>query len=194
MTEPYCSRVGVPSTDPSFAGVRTKDVSDLVELLTGFDCIFAVGCKLFTQLRYRSQSALPMGAKVIHLHPDAREIAQSPADLGLIGAIAPSLRELIRLLGEHAKGTGTLRADNRVQWIREQRAATQRSVDDATREAWDRTPISPWRLLAELRSALGDDVIVVDESGRTAGYLLAGGPSLPPASITQRRRVRSAGD
>ncbi|WP_022929521.1 acetolactate synthase large subunit [Patulibacter americanus] len=121
------------------------------------DTIIAVGYEL---QEFDPQKINPdADAKIVHVHRGAAEVdAHYPVDVGLHGSIARSLALLTGALGTgEASPTPLAAAAEKITGpLRDELA--QHAVDD-------RVPLSPQRVVADTRAALGRDDIVLADTG-----------------------------
>lgn len=90
-------RPGFPTDHPNFRG-QYEPTHPLVQ---GADLLVFLGARLFNEFEPPTSPQLPAGARIIHSHTDARQIALiHGVDVGLVGDQAHIARELLGALSE----------------------------------------------------------------------------------------------
>src|SRR5262249_1787300 len=80
-----------PTADPRYLGLHGEDPA----VLEGCDLVFAVGARMFYPFSAVRHPRLPVGARLVHVHPDPAQVGrQLPTAVGLAAAPAPVLRAL----------------------------------------------------------------------------------------------------
>ncbi len=135
------------------------------------DLVILIGGPFFEDVWFSPGSALPEGARVLHIDSSAARLAHNfPVDAGLAGALDDSLDAL---------ADGAL-ADPRPAGVRGRNEAllaahAQRQANHAARlqTLAERRPMAPLVALQALADALPDNSIVVDESITAFGDVAA---------------------
>ncbi|MFB6296996.1 MAG: thiamine pyrophosphate-binding protein [Salinirussus sp.] len=128
------------------------------------DVLLVVGCRLNPMdTNWQSPEFVrPDEQTIVHADVDSRNAGWVyPADVGLIGDAAASLRDLIEAAPADA-GTG---------WARD-RAADARASFEAPACDSDATPIKPQRAVEELQAVVDRETIVTADSGNNRFWLL----------------------
>ncbi|MFD4555110.1 thiamine pyrophosphate-binding protein [Streptomyces sp. NPDC058469] len=167
--QPMADCLNFPATHPLYAGMLPPRHDAIRATLSSYDTVLIVGAHAFTPHHYSPGPALPPGLTVVQLDSDADEIGRNfPADAGLVGSLAPSLRRLAELLREqvpdHTAKARILRAGER-------HTAERDRVDSAARAAYSSAPLAPWAAAHAVARGLSPDAVVVEEA-ITVGLLL----------------------
>ncbi|MGW0705439.1 thiamine pyrophosphate-binding protein [Streptomyces sp. NPDC002643] len=167
--QPMADCLNFPTTHPLYAGTLPPRHDAIREALRPYDTVLVVGTHAFTPHHYTPGPPLPPGIKVVQLDTDPDEIGRNfPADVGLVGGLAPSLRRLTELLRDrvppHLAKTRVLRAGERHQ------AERDRTETDAL-DAYSSQPLAPWAAAHAVARGLPPDATVVEEA-ITVGLLL----------------------
>lgn len=167
------AEVNLPSDHPQhLGGFTVVNIHEAARTLADADVIFCVGMPVFTQLFY-SKRALPQGVPLIHLDINAWEVGKNyQPDVGLIGDPKRGLEDIAaatdRLHSREEKEAAAERARAIADEKRRQDAITEERV----RQEWDRNPISPYRLMGEVKKAMPAGTIIVGEGGSTGSPAL----------------------
>lgn len=132
------------------------------------DVVFFVGGQVFLDFSYPVRSEVPVGAKLIHLHPSAWELAkQYPVEVPMVSDAREGLLDLLDALGGQEIPGRTIRQEFLARFQQEQspqKAKASLSAADAITGEW---------LTKEMQRVFSPDVIIVDEAIRTSRPLLA---------------------
>jgi benzoylformate decarboxylase len=127
---------------------------------------------VFTQLFY-TEHALPPGVPLIHLDINAREIGKNyQPDVGLIGDPKYGLEEIAAATARLQSLEERQAARQRARAIAEEKRRQQAIVGERVQQAWDQTPISPYRVMGEVKRAMPRGTIIVGEGGSTGNPAL----------------------
>ncbi|MGW3136481.1 thiamine pyrophosphate-binding protein [Streptomyces sp. NPDC001139] len=167
--QPMADCLDFPTTHPLHAGMLPPRHDAVRAALAAYDTALIVGAHAFTPHAYTPGPPLPPGLRVVQLDSDPDEIGRNfPAEIGLVGALAPSLDRLSELLREHVPAhtakSRTLRAGER-------HAAERDRDESAARAACSTAPLAPWAAAHAVASGLPPDAVVVEEA-ITVGLLL----------------------
>ncbi|MFY0613726.1 MAG: hypothetical protein JXQ99_19500 [Hyphomicrobiaceae bacterium] len=141
------------------------DAGAIKQALGDSDLVVLVGGPFFEDVWYASDGPFPDGANVIHIESTPERLAHSIAPTaGIVGDIGVTLSSLTGALG--SQGSGAYHAEVKTRnTVLAERKAKEIAVQKArTERAWDREPISMPRVMTEIRDALPDNAIVVDET------------------------------
>lgn len=98
-------------------------------------------------------------AKVIHVDTTPGAMGRHPVEVGLVGNVGQTLRDLHALLK-------TRPAPDRAPWLQTLRAHDSRKAEEAARDARaEGAPMHALRFLKELNDVIDDDTIVVGDGG-----------------------------
>jgi benzoylformate decarboxylase len=173
-SEHNATNMHFPTAHPQYLGGNAHGTAAIRPWLADADLLIAIGCDLFMEDRYVEEPILPSTCRIVQLDEDPLEIGRLlPVEAGAAGDLVVALGDLLRALEErygpaehaaaerHRSDVHVARAD-----LNEARARELASVREAH-------PIRMPRLYAELRAALPDDAIMVDEAINMASYLHA---------------------
>jgi benzoylformate decarboxylase len=150
---------------PQFRGVFPGEASLTRHLIGDADVVLGVGVKLFEDLFYSGMSALPDKCALIHIGDSSWEIGKNfPVDVGLLGNIKQALMMLSVCLDDEMTGSFRQDAANRCASMAEQKKAQAAKLDEQRQKRWNSVPISPLRLMADLRDCLPADAVVYNEA------------------------------
>lgn len=162
------SALPYPTADPRWLGLYGEERT----VPQDCDCLLAVGCRLFYPFSDRRRPRLPAGARVIHAHPDPKQVGWSaPPDIGLSGEAALVLRDLTAAV-EGLGGLGAAARAERARRLAAMRQAREASLQKERASAPNGMPVPVSRLAAELGRVLPKDAIVMDEAIRSSRLLL----------------------
>jgi acetolactate synthase-1/2/3 large subunit len=132
------------------------------QVVSEADALLVVGCRMNPMdTNWQAPDFIrPDEQTIVHADIDARNAGWVyPADVGLIGDAAESLRELVEA-GE---------ADN--DWAEDRAASARESFDAPECESYS-TPILPQRAVKEIEAVVDEDTIVTADSGNNRFWLL----------------------
>lgn len=140
------------------------------ESLSGHDVIVAIGCgNPFMPLFYEGPSPIPDGAVFIQIDVDSWELAKNyPVTMSVLADTAWAARDVHEALEKTLTPAQRANARQRAAAITQSTAEMRQKTQDQLREEWDNEPISPMRLVAEVRDAVPSDTAFVG-SGGTSG-------------------------
>lgn len=157
--------ISFPASHPLACGSLPFDAAPTRRALAEADLVLLVGGDFFEELWFSPGRPFPDSARIIHLEASSRQLAwKHPADVGLVGAYAPSLRALEAAVAHGADSNWQARAQQRATAHAESKAETAEKYAARLQKAWARAPISMPRVMAELRSATPADALIVEES------------------------------
>lgn len=172
--QPMNDWLDFPTAHPLYAGVPAPVNASVREALTGHDVVLIVGCHAFTPHHYSAGPAIPEGTRVVQLDTDQAELGRTfPVDVGLVGAIGPSLRALAERLREPDTGPEALAraAADRTRDITARIADRRRAVDEEARAAYGPAPFDPLAAVHAVAAGLPEEAVLVEEA-ITSGVLL----------------------
>ncbi|MBI4497279.1 MAG: thiamine pyrophosphate-binding protein [Chloroflexi bacterium] len=174
----------VGRTDPGFhtghplylGGFNLLAMAGTRDQLGKADVLLLVGgsfLNLTNQLIYDPTPVLPDDITIIHLDVNSWEIAKTfPVEIGMVGDARLGLRDLTeaaeRRMGEAARSAARVRASATAAQKQRMRDAAERQLQ----AEWEHTPISPLRLVAELRDMLPRGAAIVGGGGTSGGPAL----------------------
>ena len=165
VTTSYLGKSTFPETHELAAGViGSFGHEGANQAVSEADVLLVVGCRLNPMdTNWQAPSFIrPDEQSIIHADIDTRNAGWVyPADIGLIGDAAQTLRDLAAEL--------PARAGN--NWARDRAATARDSFCDPNCEA-DASPIKPQRAVKEIEAIVDSDTIVTADSGNNRFWLL----------------------
>ena len=157
--------VSFPVAHPQARTRMPFDAAAIRKTLGSADRILLIGGAFFEELWFSAGTPFPEGARVIQIEASARPLGWNHAvDVGLVGAMVPTLAALDDALSLAAGGDWNAAAAGRRHALSQQKAAESAAYQGRLEEAWARLPISIPRVMAELKRATPAHAMVVDES------------------------------
>jgi benzoylformate decarboxylase len=140
------------------------------EALVGHDVIVAIGCSNpFMPLFYEGPSPIPEDAVFIQIDVDSWELAKNYAvTMSVLADTAWAARDVRGALDKALTPAQRTNAEQRAAKIKESTTALREKAEEQLSNEYDNTPISPMRLVAEMRDAVPADTAFVG-SGGTSG-------------------------
>ena len=140
------------------------------ESLSSFDLIIAIGTgNPFTSLFYEGGTPIPPGAQFVHIDVDPWEMAKNYATTETVLCDpAWAARDLREALESSMTAGEREAAKSRASAIGERTKAAREKAEEQLKADWDKEPISPMRLVGEIRDAVPKDTAYVG-SGGTSG-------------------------
>jgi benzoylformate decarboxylase len=162
-----------PAVHPLWKGNLPTTAADTRVLLSELDAVLVVGDNPFISYLYSHGPAVPQSCKVFQLTHDGSEAGRTyPTELACISNLKASLRAFLPLLvdatRDHRQAVRAVRSFASAE--REKRIASLQARFAVERH---RTPIMPLVAAGEVLSAIGNDVIVVDEAPTTMMHVRA---------------------
>jgi benzoylformate decarboxylase len=160
--QPMADCLDFPTTHPLYAGMLPPRHEAIREALAPHDTVLIAGAHAFTPHHYSAGPALPPGITVVQLDSDPDEIGRNfAADLGLVGALAPSLDRLADLLRDQVPAHT---AKARVLRAGERHTAERGRTEAAARAAYSAAPLAPWAAAHAVADGLPPGAVVVEEA------------------------------
>jgi benzoylformate decarboxylase len=158
-----------PTNHPLFVG-PLGFLGGLKESLAGHDVIVAMGTgNPFTSLFYEGGTPIPEGSAFVQIDVDPWELGKNyPVDLAILAEPGAAARDITSALARVMTPAQKSRAEERARTIVEAKVAAKLKIDEELKTEWDKTPISPMRLMAEVRDAVPPRSVFVG-SGGTSG-------------------------
>lgn len=154
-----------PTTHPSARLGLGTDAQTTRKLLAGADCVLLVGGPFFEDVWFAAGRPFPDGAKVLQIEASPERLALNHAlDGGVTGDLTSALEMLAAsLTRDHsvALAPAAARRNSAMAALKTREVAAQK---ERAEKAWNRTPTSMPRVMAELKAAMPSHAIVVDES------------------------------
>ncbi|MGI9524084.1 MAG: thiamine pyrophosphate-binding protein [Hyphomicrobiaceae bacterium] len=153
-TDHQSARLGLP-----------LDAEGIAESLAEYDLILLVGGAFFENVWHVKIDPLAGSKTILQVETSASRLAQSVRPkFGLVGDISLTLEML------HASISASLTSEYRSETSARNGALAERKAEERSKQqsrverAWSREPLSVPRVMSEIRDALPDRTIVVDES------------------------------
>jgi benzoylformate decarboxylase len=158
-----------PTNHPLFVG-PLGFLGGLKESLAGHDVIVAMGTgNPFTSLFYEGGTPVPAGSMFVQIDVDSWELGKNyPVDIAILAEPGAAARDITSALDRVMTPAQKSRATERARSIAEAKVAAKLKIDEELRVEWEKTPISPMRLMAEVRDAVPLHAVFVG-SGGTSG-------------------------
>jgi benzoylformate decarboxylase len=154
-------RNSFPTDHPAYRGTLAFDAPGVAKQFADNDLVLLVGGPFFEEVWYGPGSPFPAGCKVLQIEAAPPRMAYNFAvDAGVIADVDASLEAL----WQATAGINGAAARARQDAFRAQKQADDAAQKARVEKAWSRTPTSMARVMAELRAASPDNVIVVDET------------------------------
>jgi benzoylformate decarboxylase len=148
------ARAGLP---PDAEGIRSA--------LEGADLVLLVGGPFFEDVWYAPGSPIPAGAKVVQIEATGERLAYNfPLTLGLAGDLSATIGAVVMALASAGSANDRSAAVRRNTAHAEAKNRDAEAQKSRLQKAWDRTPTSMARAMAEIRAGTPKDAVVVDES------------------------------
>ena len=152
-----------PSDHPNARGPLGLDVAAARKSFAGCDVVLILGAPFFEEVWYAPGGPFPEGARVLQMETSSTRLAHNyPLDAGVVGDLASGIAALADAL--EADGEAMARGAVRNEELAARGAEEKSAYEGRLKRAWDRTPISMSRVMAELAAGAPADVAVVDES------------------------------
>jgi len=108
----------------------------------------------------------------VHIDDDPWEIGKNyPTDCGLQGDVKTVLGELCLALEQGLSLAAKTKAQQRAAEIAKEKAAQAAALEARQAAEWDRVPISPTRLMAEIAAVADKDTVLVDDCWSSSALL-----------------------
>jgi benzoylformate decarboxylase len=154
-------RNSFPTDHPAYRGTLAFDAPGLAKQFAENDLVLLVGGPFFEEVWYGPGSPFPAGCKVLQIEAAPPRMAYNFAvDAGVIADVDASLEAL----WQTTTGINGAAARARQDAFRAQKQADDAAQKARVEKAWSRTPTSMPRVMAELKAASPDNVVVVDET------------------------------
>lgn len=134
-------------------------------LLEGVDAVLLVGGSFFEEVWYEPGSPFPEGAVVLQIDDSPTRLGRNfPLEVGILGDIGMALAALRAAVEENADERFRSAAQARNGRLGEEWRAARAGQERRAESRWDQRPISAPRLMAEIRAAMPEETVLVDEA------------------------------
>ncbi len=157
--------VNFPTHHPSCRDRLPADYSSLQTAMADSDTILLVCGNFFEELWFDPGLPFSESAAVIHIESAPEALSRNfSANLGLLGNVRATLEQLKDALDGAGSDAFRSAAVSRNEALAKWKSDDLESQRKRAEKLWDNEPIAPARLMAELKAALPDNAIVVNES------------------------------
>ncbi|RJR43031.1 MAG: thiamine pyrophosphate-binding protein [Desulfobacteraceae bacterium] len=157
--------VNFPSSHPNCRDRLPLDHGSIRRCIGDADAVLLVGGNFFEEMWYDPQSPFPEGASLVQLESSPERLALNfPVDVSLLGDVKEGLRSLLEELRKRAGGDFHALAQERNGALARVREIEAAAYEERTEKQWHGRPISLSRLMAEVKSAMPTDTIIVNET------------------------------
>lgn len=165
------SRIPLPTSHPQWMGALPTKASEIAQVLSAYDAVFALGGKSLITILYTEGPALPPGCKAYQLSTDVRDLGRTyETPLSVVGDIKASLQALQPLLD--ARAAANRAAYDRLAQEAKRKRAQERAERNALADAGMNEPrIPPITAAREAARAIGPDIAIVDEAIATSDHM-----------------------
>jgi len=154
-----------PTGHPNYRQSLPGDAAQVCKALGDADLVLLLGGPFFEDIWYAPGSHFPDGAVVVQIEESPERLAfNHRLDAGVVGDMASSIAALTEAVRAQQSPGFRQAAQGRNQVLAELSAREREAHRARLEKSWDREPASMARVMAELRRALPDDVVIVDES------------------------------
>jgi benzoylformate decarboxylase len=154
-------RNAFPTDHPAYRGTLAFDAPGIAKQFAQNDLVLLVGGPFFEEVWYAPGSPFPPGCKVLQIESAPPRLAYKFAvDAGVIADVDAALE----VLWQATAGVNGIAVRARHDAFKAQKQSDDAAQKARVQKAWSRTPISMPRVMAELKAAAPDNVIVVDET------------------------------
>ena len=167
------SGLNFPFTHDQYRGDLPSDQGRIRQTLGAADVLLLVCGDFFKEVFYSAQPPLPDGAAVIQIDPSALNLARNfPVQCGIAGDPSVTLHALRdAVLSAGAKGFRAA-VEKRRGELAALKQADRQKAEERLKKTWSRRPISPARVMHELKLALPEGTCVVSEAITAAADML----------------------
>lgn len=163
--EPLHHHVNFPSSHPNCRDRLPLDHGSVRHCVGEADAILLVGGNFFEEMWYNSKSPFPEIAKLVQLEPSPDRLARNfSVTVGLLGDIGAGLRALLEAMNQRIDDDFRAQAQERNANLGQIRALEEAAYEKRTEKQWHNRPVSPSRLMAEVKNAMPKDTIIVNET------------------------------
>jgi benzoylformate decarboxylase len=157
--------INFPTHHPSCRDRLPFDYGSIRKAMGDSDTILLVGGNFFEELWFDPGLPFPETAAVIHVEAGPELLSRNfSANLGLLGDPRATLAALREKLEGQVDDAFRTAAKARNGELEKGKKADLESQQKRAKELWDSEPIAPARLMAELKAALPDNAVIVNES------------------------------
>ena len=157
--------INFPSSHPNCRDRLPFDHGGIRRCLGGADAVLLVGGNFFEEMWHDPESPFPEGAALIHLEASPDRLARNfSVAVGLLGDIRAGLRAVFEAVNRRIDDDFRTGARERNAQLAQSKALEADSYERRAEEQWHHRPISLSRLMAEVKNAMPEDTIIVNEA------------------------------
>ncbi|MBD3648760.1 MAG: thiamine pyrophosphate-binding protein [Pseudomonadales bacterium] len=169
------AQLSFPNRHPNFRGRIPFEAANIRRMLGNFDLVLLIGGQFFEEVWFDEGNPVPESVSVIQIESSRERLAFNfSLQAGVIGHIPTVLNELNEALDKSSDDDFAQSSKERNEKLAQQRSDFTENANSRLEALWDRSPMYPVRAIHEIRAALPDNAIIVDES-ITASLEVAGG-------------------
>jgi benzoylformate decarboxylase len=167
-------RLAFPCTHPLSAPGMPIYSPEIVQRLSEFDVLFAVGTDLFRlYVYYEPARPIPENTRLIHLDQDPWQLGKNYAtDVSLAGNPKPGLAELASLVRSTMTAAERELAAKRVGERGQAHRKIREQIQARAAAEWSQRPLTPATIMSAVAKTLPKNIAVVEEAVTTTGTLL----------------------
>ena len=163
---PRFPHLAFPTDHPLYLGVFDRAAGENTDLVLG------VGLKMFREHEYNRKPLIPSGTRIIHVDPDAHEIAKNyPVEVGVLADPKMGIRDLIETIKSLLDTDARTRIQRRAREVAALKQLLTDALDREVKKEWGSVPIKTTRLVKEIRKALDRRGVIVEEAVRSTRAL-----------------------
>ena len=154
-----------PTAHPNCRQCLPLDAAQTRKALKGADFVLLLGGPFFEYVWFASDSPFPDKAAVVQIEESPQRLAHNHClRAGVVGGLRASLAALADGIAVKAAPAFKGAAERRNAALKALREAENAAYRSRTEKGWNREPISIPRVMAEIRSVLPENAVIVDES------------------------------
>lgn len=161
-----------PGGHPNYLGGNAHGTASMRSWFPGRDLVLAVGCDLVMEDHFEAAPLIPPTVRLVQVNESVDEIGRIyPPAIAVVADIEAALTDLRSALQERTGPREQTQAARRQAATRRERRSIEQARERVRGGKWSAVPIHMTRVYAELRAAMPDDAIMVDEAVNMASYL-----------------------
>ena len=168
------SEMSFPTSHPQFKGAIKLGFREARETLSQADAVLMIG-KMATSYYMFSEPMMDFAGpntRFVHMDSDAAHVGSThPTAVGIVGDPKMGLADLATALDSGMSGSAKEAAKGRSTALAEEKAASDDAWQRRLKDGWDRNPMTPDRMMAEVATALPSETIVVNDAVTTGDAL-----------------------
>ena len=168
------SEMSFPMSHPQFDSVAKLGSRGVSDLLSRGDAVLAIGKFSNYAYMFSDPTQLYFGpnTSLVHIDVDPAEVGKSePTDVGMVGDPKVALIDLAEALDTQMSGSAREAAKGRAAALASEKDAARSVWESRLKDRWDDRPMYDGRLVAEVASALPEEVTVLADANTARGAL-----------------------